>query len=391
MNQGTQGPTRSSRGHGSERKDNGVGAVVCGWSLERLLGLGPVCESWLAARGGAPDSVVRVLREPFASDPLARAAWLGASWAANRFSHARVPRVMQDGSDGRGAPVVVRRWANGKALEQIVRGGVMEPRLALQLAEQLLDALEMAHAHGIVHGALSPSNVVVTPRGTVRVLDFATMPGRIAGPADALLRAHVSPYMAPQQRAALAAIDPKPAFARPTEQSDVWSVGACLHFAIAGKAPDLDAPSLRRAAAGTEADVAAVVDRALATDPFERYESAYAMLGDIRRVLTGRTPRLEAAAVALPSQSPAELQGSSESTSGVLALDAAADGRARSVAGGAPPQATAHARRTEWRGNLVLFVAIALMVAVATFVLVRERLGDDRAPPDPPPRTLHRG
>jgi hypothetical protein len=223
------------------------------------------------------------------------------------------------------------------------------------------------------------------------VLDFATMAGRVVEPADALLRARISPYMAPQQRAALAAADPKPAFARPTEQSDVWSVGACLHFAIAGEAPDLDAPSLRRAAAGTESDVAAVVDRALAADPFDRYESAYAMLGDVRRVLTGRTPRLEAAAVALPSQSPAELRGSPESSSGVLALDVAADAQARRVAAGAPLAPAARTRRTEWPGNLLLFVAIALMVAVATFVLVRERLADDRVPEGSPPRTFHRG
>ena len=48
---------------------------------------------------------------------------------------------------------------------------------ALRLAEQVLDALEIAHAHGVVHGAISPTNVLVTPRGSMRLCDFATPPG----------------------------------------------------------------------------------------------------------------------------------------------------------------------------------------------------------------------
>jgi serine/threonine protein kinase len=384
MSQGSTGAATSSGGHGSERKDNRTGATVCGWSLERLLGLGPTCESWLAAKKGAPAAVVRVLRDPFANDPRARAEWLGASWAANRFSHACVPRVMQDGADGRGAPVVIRAWASGQSLDRIVRGGGIAPKLALQLAEQVLDALEMAHAHGIVHGALSPPNVVVTERGTVRVLDFATAPGRLAGAAEALLRTRISPYMAPRERAALSETDLRATLSPPTEQADIWSVGACLYFAIAGDAPPLEAPSLRRVVPDTEADVVAVVDRALAIDQAERYESAYAMLGDIRRVLSGRRPSLHSIPAALPSQSAGDLQGYPESESGVLGLDPATGAARRTDAarpgeGGSPPN--------EWLGNLLLFAAIALMVALASFVLVRERLADRQA--EPPPPALH--
>ncbi len=113
--------------HESGPKDERIGTVICGWTLERALGAGRVCESWLATKAGAPDAVVRVLRDPFASDPLARAEWLGASWASNRFTHARVPRLLQDGADDRGAPVVVRRWANGEPLDQMIRGGTIDP------------------------------------------------------------------------------------------------------------------------------------------------------------------------------------------------------------------------------------------------------------------------
>ncbi len=374
---GTTGTTRTW-GHGSEREDDRIGSVLCGWTLERRLGTGPVCESWLAGKVGAPDSVVRILRDPFASDPSSRAEWLGASWAANRFSHARVPRVMQDGVDGAGVPIVIRRWANGASLDEIVAGGVMDPTAALQLAEQLLDALEMAHAHGIIHGALSPSNVVVSARGSVRLLDFATAPGALAESAGALRRARVSPYMAPQSRASFTETGRRACSGPPTEQSDVWSVGACLHFALAGRPPALGDTSLRRAALDAEADVVAVLDRALAIDPLDRYESAYAMLGDIRRVMGGRRPKLQSAAVALPSQSAGELHGSRESTSGVVGLAAEPKAGAGTVPTSAQREPTPEpqARSSEWLGNLLLCAAIALIVALATFVLVRERLSD---------------
>lgn len=256
----------------------------------------------------------------------------------------------------------------------------MDPRLALQLAEQLLDALEMAHAHGIIHGALTPSNVVVTARGTVRLLDFATPPGLAA--THTLLRARASPFMSPQQRAASMAIDTLPP--APTEQSDVWSVGACLHFAIAGSPPDLDAPSLRRALPEGDEDVASVVDRALAIDPFDRYESAYAMLGDIRHVMAGRNPKLKAAGVRLPSHSTGGSRPWRESTSGLVGLDGAPIPEAK---GNLPPllELPETPKPSEWRGNLLLCAAIALMVAVATFVLMREKLADRALPSEAAP------
>ncbi|HTB78130.1 MAG TPA: protein kinase [Polyangiaceae bacterium] len=365
MSHGFTEATTSPRGQGSGRKDNRTDTVLCGWTLERLLGIGPVCESWLAARPGAPDSVVRVLREPFASDPIARAEWLGASWAANRFTHSRVPRVIQDGADARGAPLVIRLWASGRPLDDLASGSGIDPQIALQIAEQLLDALEMAHAHGVIHGALSPSNVIVMPGQAIRLLDFATARG-LTEMARGLLRARVSPYMSPEQRAVFLEPDSQAACAVPTEQSDLWSVGACLHFAIAGKAPASEAPSLRRTVPDTDAGIGAVVDRALALDPLERYESAYAMLGDIRRVASGRRPRLQSAGLPLPSTD-AGGNGGRESTSGVVRFEPSPRA-SRDVELPAQIDARGHGR-SEWLRNLLVFAAIALMVAAATFVL----------------------
>jgi serine/threonine protein kinase len=330
-----------------------------GWTIERHLGTGPVCDTWLASKPAAEGAVVRVLREPLAADPIVRAEWIGASWAVNRFAHPRVPRMLQDGADARGLPVVVRRWARGTPLERVVRRGVLATDLALRLAEQILDALELAHAHGVVHGAITPSNVIVTPRGTARLVDFAIAPGSSRG-ATALADARRTPFAAPE--------------GRPSELADVWSVGACLHFALTGEPPGSSRPDgLVRGLTPDGApgrEVAAIVRRALADEPADRYASAYAMRAEIHALLMDRVgsaprpvlvPESSHETRALDPEPTTEIDAREELAAAVAALRSESLGRPRS---------------DEWRGNLVLLAAIAFAMAFATYVLVREQLAD---------------
>ncbi|MGA7118752.1 MAG: protein kinase [Polyangiaceae bacterium] len=345
-----------------------VAGTFRGWTIERPLGRGRVCQSWLASRG-TEKAVVRVLREQFAADAQARAEWERANWAANRFHHARVVKVIDQGVDSRGSPVIVRAWAKGESLGEALRRGPWDPFSALRFVEQILDALEMAHAHGIVHGRVSPTNVVVTPRGSARLVDFATTPGlqvRKPNQVDVLASARIGPFTPPERQVAPPAL--------PSEALDVWSVGACLYFALVGTSPldsreDLARVLVQRGdgsgARGQEFfdDVAAVVRLALTPDPQGRYDSAYAMLGDVRRLLSGRKPKLDGAFAPVPTQSAslrAELPPPSSGLRGQYGVDPQ------------PSQRPA----SEWRGNLLLMTAIALLVAMATFVMVRERLAE---------------
>jgi hypothetical protein len=103
---------------------------------------------------------------------------------------------------------------------------------------------------------------------------------------------------------------------------------------------------------------------ALARDPLRRYDTAYSMLGDVRRVLAGRRPKLQAASGPVPSSLvavPDELA----SSSGRGTFDAAS-----------APALPIPAEPAEWKGNLVLMLAIALLAGLATFVVVREKAAD---------------
>ena len=342
---------------GSAAKGQGCGATILGATIEKKLGSGPVCTSWLATRN-SDRVVVRVLREPFVGNAKARAEWVRASWAANRFHHRRVVRVIDQGFDPWGAPVVVRGWANGETIEEALgRGGPLDPTFALRLVEQILDALEMAHAHGIVHGALTPSNVVLSRRGSVRLVDFAMTPAlhvRTLEASEVLAAARVGPLSAPERRRS-----PR---APPSEQSDVWSVAACLYFAIVGEPPSESVELLARSHPQGDA-LAALVALALSDDPARRYESAYAMLGDVRRLLTGCKPKLDRAYAPVPSQSTAQSAALPPSSSGMRGVEAEGPPPLRGGVG-------------EWRGNVLLIAAITLLVGLATFVMVRERLAE---------------
>jgi serine/threonine-protein kinase len=338
------------------------------WTIERALGGGPVSDSFVASRG-REIAVVRVLREPWASDGAARTEWARASWAANHFQHGRVARVVEQAEDERGAPIVVRAWAMGASLEEAVRRGAVDRATALRISEQLLDALEMAHAHGVLHGALSPRNVVITPRGTARLLDFATTPGLRdrRSTSDALASARSGPFLAPERCSTNAGAA--------TELSDVWGAGACLYYALTGVPPASD--QTREAPLGfVSEDVASVVLLATEPDPDRRYQSAYAMLGDVRRVLAGKEPVLDGSTGQVPSQRVATLP---QSSSGLRGLREPPELPSLPPSGG------------QWRGNLLLVAAIAALAGLATFVLVRERLGDEPASSMPPPAASEDG
>jgi serine/threonine protein kinase len=325
----------------SERQGPGQSGLrtLCGWTVERSLGAGVVCESLLVQRDGE-RALARVLRRPFADDAQTCADWLRACWTANRFQHAHVLRVLEQGTDGNGAPVVVRAFAPGETLAATTRRSPLGVPAALALAVAVLDVLEIAHSHGIVHGGLSPSNIVPGPQGSAWVLDF----GHYGD--DRIATARVGPFSAPERRASPAAV--------PTEAADVWSVGACLRAAL-GEGP-------------ITADVEAVIARSMAADPRERYRSAYALLGDVRRVLAGRRPKLRDSVAPVPSLSMVGVP--------LLAASAVSVPSPPLLSGppAHPPAPAQHAR--EWVGNLLLVMAIALLVGLATFVLVRERLTD---------------
>jgi serine/threonine-protein kinase len=247
---------------------------------------------------------VKVLRADLTSDPELVDRFRNEAIAASRIGQENVVDVLDFGADDDGALYYVMEALDGRSLGALIRdeGALPVPR-ALDLLEQICRALAAAHARGVVHRDVKPDNVFLVRRenGTelAKVIDFGishvprargsapiTRTGAIIGTPE---------YMAPEQ-AAGAPID---------SRTDVYAAGVLAFEMLTGELPieaatpiatlvahqtrTPDPPSRRRAAIPPEVD--ALVLRALAKRPEDRFESMEALAAEIarvREVISGR-------------------------------------------------------------------------------------------------------
>ena len=177
--------------------------------------------------------------------------------------------------------------------------GPMAPELVRELAVQLSDALEAAHARGILHRDLKPSNIIVTATGAAKLLDFGVAKRLSQEPdvtmtGEGLIVGTVA-YMSPEQ-----------ALGKPVDRrSDIFSFGAVLYELLAGRRPFEGATSTQVLSAllndtpaplDAPSSLARLVMRCLEKSPADRFES----FGEVQRALDN-PDRIVAASAAKPS------------------------------------------------------------------------------------------
>lgn len=210
------------------------------------------------------DVAIKVLdvRDPSAGAlRLAREAHILA-----RLEHPGIVPVHDAGTLPDGRVFCAMKLVRGRRLDEVMAGdgSLSDP---LSVVSRVCDAISFAHAKGIVHGDLKPENIMVGPFGEVLVMDWGVAAVvTAAGPGDGLV-AGTPGFMAPEQ-AAGAPVDLR---------ADVYGLGALLQ-AVAPQ------PMPRR--------LAAIVARAMASAPAERYQSAAALAADLTRHRDGE--RVEA-------------------------------------------------------------------------------------------------
>src|SRR5439155_8575832 len=168
-----QGQGKGPRGRG-RMTDGADQTVLAGrYELDTVLGHGGMAEVYLGTDRvlGRPVAV-KILADRFARDGSFVARFRREARSAAALNHPNVVSVFDTGSDD-GTHYIVMEYVKGKSLAQIVREDApLMPERAVEIAQGVAEALAFAHAAGIVHRDVKPGNIMLTPTGDVKVMDF---------------------------------------------------------------------------------------------------------------------------------------------------------------------------------------------------------------------------
>ena len=210
------------------------------YEIVDLLGAGGMGEVWRArdTRLGR-EVAVKVLPDEFVDDPERAARFQREAQLLAAFNHPNIAGIYSF-EQAAGIRLLVMELVPGETVKQILAKGPIPVPRALVIARDVADALDAAHAKGILHRDLKPANVKVTPEGKVKLLDFGLAKAFAGGVAAADISESptlgidttkhgmvlgTASYMSPEQTRG-----------RPLDRrSDVWAFGCLLYEMLTGK------------------------------------------------------------------------------------------------------------------------------------------------------------
>ncbi|MGN6251341.1 MAG: Stk1 family PASTA domain-containing Ser/Thr kinase [Marmoricola sp.] len=335
------------------------------YELGELLGRGGMAEvrKGTDVRLGRTVAIKR-LRTDLASDTTFQARFRREAQSAASLNHPAIVSVYDTGEevgdDGHGhsvaQPYIVMEYVAGRTLRDILREGrKILPERALEITSGVLSALDYSHRMGIIHRDIKPGNVMLTPSGDVKVMDFGI--ARAVSDAQSTMTqtaavVGTAQYLSPEQ-ARGENVD---------SRSDVYSAGCLLYELLTGRPPFVgespvsvayqhvreQAPVPSTLDPDLPPELDALVMKALAKRVEDRYASAAAMKADIDRYLAGQ-----------PVQAPAPLPAGATT---VLPVAAATPGPVTAE------QAAVEDDRRSWGPIALLGVLLLALIAAAVIL-----------------------
>src|SRR5438874_3397366 len=271
------------------------------YQVGEVLGYGGMAEVHLGRdlRLGR-DVAIKTLRTDLARDDTFQLRFRREAQNAASLNHPAIVAVYDTGEEvaptGETIPYIVMEFVAGRTLKEVLTAeGRLMPRRALEITAEICAALEFSHRHGIIHRDIKPGNVMLTPTGQVKVMDFGIARALASGATTMTQTSAVigtAQYLSPEQ-ARGEAVDAR---------SDVYATGCVLYELLTGHPPfvgdnpvsvayqhvreDPRPPSDSNR--DVPPDVDAVVLKALAKNRMNRYQSAAEMRADVLRAAAGR-------------------------------------------------------------------------------------------------------
>src|SRR6266478_314095 len=215
---------------------------IAHYRIIKKLGAGGMGEVYLALDTKLDRKVaIKVLQPELLAEENLKKRLLREAQAVAKLDHPNICAVY-DVNEADSFTFIVMQYIEGETLAEEMERQPLELSTALAIAEQAAEGLAEAHAHGIVHRDLKPQNMIITPRGQLKILDFGLAKQMHASdsvdfeaPTASLLSTpgHIvgtMPYMSPEQ------LQGEPLDAR----SDIFSLGVTFYEMLAGKHPFQD-------------------------------------------------------------------------------------------------------------------------------------------------------
>jgi hypothetical protein len=241
-----------------------------------LLGQGGMGAVYKARQVKLDRLVALKVLPPFAGqDPAFAERFMREARALARVSHPQIVAVHDFGEAG-GMFYFLMEYVDGLNLRQLMQSGRLPPEQALPIVGQICDALQFAHDEGIVHRDIKPENILLDHKGRIKIADFGLAkiveptPGKLTltGSRQMMGTPH---YMAPEQIERPQTVD---------QRADIYSVGVLIYEMLTGELP-LGHFALPSQKAAVDERLDAIVLRALAKDPEQRYQKVSELKTDI--------------------------------------------------------------------------------------------------------------
>jgi eukaryotic-like serine/threonine-protein kinase len=278
------------------------------YNLLERLGTGALGDVYRARDLKVGRTVALMMPPPeLIPDAAARERFLNEARAAALLNHPNIATLF-DVVEQDGRCYLAYEFAAGPSLRDEMGGRAVNIRRALEIAAQITDALAEGHSRGLTHGDLRPENVVVTPKGSVKILNFGLARWTSGGRARKAASAEglgtdphgVAGYLSPEQ-ALGGAIDAR---------SDVFSFGIILQEMITGRNPFSGAtpaatimnivrvapPSTAASSPAIPAALAELVSRTLAKPLEARPQEAVSISSELRRIANAMEAREDSSA-----------------------------------------------------------------------------------------------
>lgn len=237
---------------------------------------------------------LKFLPAELAESPEAGERFIREAQAAAALSHPHICTIHEI-SEEEDQPFIVMEYIEGQSLRQKILKGPLDQTEGLDIAIQVAEGLEEAHKKGIVHRDIKPGNIMLTEKGTAKVMDFglAKVFGGSLITKEAKTMGTVA-YMSPEQ-AQGQSVD---------HRTDIWSLGVVLYEIITGQVPfkgeyeqsiihsilNHEPEPITKIRKGLPSGLDQVIYKALAKNPYDRYQRMGDFLDDLKAIAEGLKP-----------------------------------------------------------------------------------------------------